>query len=190
MNTLQQEHSYAAHYFGDRPDWVIVTTRNRDSNLLDESNWDAFISALGGESETVAIERSSHFLCGWVEYMVIDPTATDKLEIANKLLERMEDYPVLDEEDFSSREWDNYQDAWRDWGCSEFTRALKKAFGLRDSTVDWLDEYRDELQPFYESLITSGEYYIPDSDGVTCNIDSAIWHCTRQDLAAFLRGLR
>lgn len=53
----------------------------------------------------------------------------------------------------------------------------------------------EELDPeatreFFESLIPSGEYFTPDSDGVSIRTDSAIRNLDRDTLAKFLRSQR
>ena len=115
MITLQEYFKHDACYFGERGHWLVVYTRNRDSELLTESNWDAMLQTLGGESEAVAIERASHWAVGWVEYLIVDPCDGDKRTIADDLLRRMYDYPVLNEFDLSEREWDALERDHDDW---------------------------------------------------------------------------
>lgn len=191
MTTLRDEHSRDAVYFGDRPDWLIAYAQHRDSDTITRTNWAAFIDALGGESDTVAIERSSHWAVGWVEYLVINPDDTEKVKIAEELRERIETYPVLDEFALSALEHEEYQDSWRDYGASDFVRSLVKEFGLSDAARELLDDCDgDALQEFYESNIPSGEFYTPEGSGVRLNIDYAVRHCTREAMAAFLKQLR
>lgn len=191
MTTLQQEHSRNACYYGERGDWLIAYAIHRDSGTLERSNWTAFLETLGGEGGTIAIERSSHWAVGWVDYLVIDPSDKAKVELAESLRARLEDYPVLDEMEWSKLEWEEYGEAWNDYGADEFVRELGKAFRLADATKDFLAEVeREELQEFFEACVPSGEYYIPGGSGVSVNIRSAIVHCTREALAAFLRTQR
>jgi hypothetical protein len=190
LTTLAEEHITDAAYWGDRPDWVIACAQHRDSDTVARSNWAAFVEALGGESETVAIERSNHWAVGWMEYLVIDPVDTERVQLAEQLREQLEDYPLLDEEAYSKLEWEEYQEAWSDYGQGDFAKALVREFGLSQLADDLLcDAPGETLLEFYESLIPSGEYYIPDGSSVRLNIDYAIKRCTRKQMADFLRSL-
>jgi hypothetical protein len=103
----------------DRPDdadgWAIVYTNNRDSGLVDESNAKAIAKAmqpyLEAEDPDVLPEHHGHWACGWVDGYSIrvydgrgEPTEAFKAWC--DLHARLEDYPLLDEEDYSSREYE------------------------------------------------------------------------------------
>jgi hypothetical protein len=107
----------------DGDQWCIVHTHNRDSRLLDQSNAAAIDKAmepfLGGD---VMAEHHSHWACGWVDGCSIRVYRRGRITKAFKayhaLAHRMADYPVLDEEDYSRREYEatleNLPDvAWR-----------------------------------------------------------------------------
>jgi len=48
-------------FLSDRQAWLVVpVSRNRDSNTLAESNFDAALEMLGGESDTVEVHRFGH----------------------------------------------------------------------------------------------------------------------------------
>lgn len=105
-----------ANYMGeDHGDFVVVIGRNRDSNMLDESNFAAALEMLGGESSTVKVERFGHWGCGWFELIMVSPGAPRKLQTAFEIKRALEHYPVLDDADYSEREseqrerdFDNY----------------------------------------------------------------------------------
>lgn len=189
MSTVRQEHSSNAAYWGEREEWLIAYAQHRDSDTLTRSNWAAFVEALGGESDTVAIERSNHWAVGWVEYILVDPQDTERVKLAEELREQLDDYPVLDEMGFSNLEHEEYQEAWQDYGRSDFVRGLRKKFNLSDAAEELLDQ-DEELQAFFESLITSGEYYTAEGSGVSVNLDSALWRVSRGTLGAHIRKLR
>lgn len=93
--------------------WCIVYTHNRDSGLLDESNAAQIESALKRYERrgTVRSERHSHWAVGWVDgYAIRVYTHKGKITKAFKtyfsLMSDLEDYPVLDEEDYSRREYE------------------------------------------------------------------------------------
>lgn len=100
-------------------DYYIFLSRNRDSDCLTESNFDYALKAIGeitGEEDNgisnVAVVRETHWACGWVEWIAIHKDNSAALEKADEIMGRLEDYPVLNEEDFSQRETDEANDIW------------------------------------------------------------------------------
>ena len=116
--------SFAWHRdLNDADQWTIIYTHNRDSGLLDQSNTAAIDKAmepfLGGD---VASEHHYHWACGWIDGYSIRVYRRGRITKAFKayheLARRMADYPLLDESDYSSREYeatiDNLADAsWK-----------------------------------------------------------------------------
>jgi len=104
-----------SNYSGEIPDscWLVVMTRGRDSDILTESNWDAAVEELGGESETVQIFRFGHWAVGWWEALVVK-ARTEAEGIGEKICKKLENYPVLNEGDFSERETDEANRIWSD----------------------------------------------------------------------------
>lgn len=100
-------------YWGKYGTWVMVAGQHRDSDCLERSNFQVMLKLLGGESKTVVIERESHWAVGWVEHILIKPTATAKLKIAFDAVQKIKDYPVLGEEHFSQLESDEANEIWR-----------------------------------------------------------------------------
>lgn len=101
-------------YWGELGNWLIAYSTHRDANTLNRSNWAVLLKRLGGESETVQIERASHWAVGWLERIVIKPDASDKITIAETALAEIENYPILDEMHFSDLESDEASRIWRD----------------------------------------------------------------------------
>jgi len=101
--------NYAGRDLDELSNLYVVLTRTRDSDLLSESNWDAALKLLGGESEDCIIHRFGHWACGWWEALCVTENLRAKGE---EIEERLKDYPVLDETDFSEREWNAAQDTW------------------------------------------------------------------------------
>lgn len=104
------------HYGGHNPvGEAVIATRNRDSSLIDESNWDAMlkIAEHGSDNDHVYIFRARHWAVGWVEYLMLKPDAPDDLkQRIDEALCALADYPILDEEDYSRREWEAMEDFW------------------------------------------------------------------------------
>lgn len=96
----------------DRGDWFVVpVSRNRDSEILEESNFDAALKILGGESATVEVHRFGHWGPGWFEIILVHP---DREKDVQEIQDGLEDYPVLDEDGYSEREHEENLEAIRD----------------------------------------------------------------------------
>jgi hypothetical protein len=110
----------------DQQDWLVLPiARNRDSGHIDQSNFDAAVEMLGGESETVEIHRFGHWACGWFEIILVEP-GTESVRIAETIEKRLEDYPILDEDDFSNREYSAAYSYWETCGLKERIRICAK----------------------------------------------------------------
>lgn len=91
-------------------DWyVCLTGRNRDSDLLSESNFETALTILGGESETVEIHRFGHWACGWYELILVHPDLKDEVD---KIEKQLDNYPLLDEEGYSDKSFTAACDLW------------------------------------------------------------------------------
>lgn len=92
--------------------------RSRDSDDLEESNFHVMLERLGGETDTVLVVRESHWAVGWVEWIAVHQDDERALKIADELVAALEDYPVLDESDWSERETESANEIWStcyDW---------------------------------------------------------------------------
>lgn len=86
--------------------------QSRDSDALERSNFTAMLDLLGGESDTVTVVREGHWACGWVEWIAIDASDETACAAADAAMERLEDYPALDEDAWSNLEWEEASDYW------------------------------------------------------------------------------
>lgn len=120
------------YYFGaEWPEYYSAGVgQHRDSDCAEQSNFSAMLEMLGGESDTVQVVRESHFLVGWVEWIAIHQDDEKSLRIADDALGRLEDYPILDEEDYSNREYEECERVWSD--CYRESDRIKY---LRDRRV-------------------------------------------------------
>lgn len=104
-----------SYYSGELPlgtTWAIVASVNRDSDILEQSNYETIKADLESHyGDEVAEERFNHWAVGWVDYLVVHmlndvgvvtPVGRAALDWKYKL----DDYPVADEEDFSRREYE------------------------------------------------------------------------------------
>lgn len=72
-------------------EWLVLPCgRNRDSSLMEESNFDTALKMLGGESDNVEIHRFGHWACGWFEIIIVRPD-TPQAAIAHQIESKLED---------------------------------------------------------------------------------------------------
>jgi hypothetical protein len=110
----------------DRPeDYAIVYTSNRDSDALARSNEHVILTALKpfmgwhGDGAHCWTESHGHWAVGHADCIVIrvyDATTrelTPAFKAYAELATALEDYPVLDEEDYSEREQADAELTWK-----------------------------------------------------------------------------
>ena len=131
-------------------DWAVIYTHNRDSGLLDQSNASviakAMMSFTEGDDPNVVFESHHHWACGHIDGFSVRVfkrgRITKAFRVYHELAERMADYPILDESDYSEREsnatYENIGEAaWR----------LKQEFDLpeewQSEVYSWLSDHRD-----------------------------------------------
>ena len=150
-------------------------TRTRDSDPLTESNFNTSLEMLGGENRDGADERSeyygdvivehwTHWGPGWVEQILVHYKAKDKIQILKDIKDRMENYPVLDEEDFSQREWDQYEEDYDNWARDAAITHISRKYYDKDSETfeEILDKSKVYEKDFKEAVLqnltrTSGD---------------------------------
>ncbi|MGE3408670.1 MAG: hypothetical protein AB7I37_17760 [Pirellulales bacterium] len=134
----------------DAEKWAIVYTHNRDSGLLDQSNASVISKAMAPFAESadpdVVFESHTHWAVGHVDgfsLRVFDANGeiTEAFRTYHELAQAMDEYPFLDESDYSDREYEatleNIADAaWR----------LKNEFdlpeGWESDVYSWLSDHR------------------------------------------------
>ena len=154
----------------DRQDWIVAPViRTRDSGPIDESNFAAALALLGGEDagqdengENGTIEEHcfNHWGPGWFEIILAHPSHENELEA---IKERLEGYPILDEDDLSERELEAQGEAWESYAHRDVTRKLVADFGLSDAAESLLD---DSGETIYAALICGHHY----ADGIKTQI--------------------
>ena len=151
----------------DQQDWLVApVARNRDSGPLSESNFESCLKALGGEGDDVEVHRFGHWANGWFEIIIVRPNSK-AASIAADIEAGLEDYPVIDDEDHSRREWEEYLESWSNYGCRDFCKAVLGRHSLCEQAEDaFRDLDSDVLRKLHEDNADS--LYEFDSDG--CNI--------------------
>jgi len=139
----------------DSQNWGIFYTHNRDSTLLDVSNAhtidERLIEFIG---DNLQKEDHNHWACGWIAGYSIkvyeNGKITDVFRAYHEIQESLENYPVLDEDDYYTRESDatfeNVKTATHDNG-----------YDLTDEQIyNLISWYSDNEQSAIESKDDSG----------------------------------
>jgi hypothetical protein len=113
--------AWSRGYDVDADQWMIWYTSSRDAGLLEQSNERAINDRLRpfseGDDPDLVFERHSHWAVGHLDGFSIrvfkdDGTVTPAFEEFCRIKNDLDAYPVLDEEDYSAREYaatlDNY----------------------------------------------------------------------------------
>lgn len=158
----------------DPENWAVIYTHNRDSGLLDQSNAQQIAEALEahteGDDPDVVMESHDHWAVGHVDGFSVrvyrDGQVTEAFKAYHDLAERLADYPILDEEDYSKREYEatveNIADAaWR----------VKDEYvlpeGWEGDVYSWLSDHR---QRAVENRDDQGGY--PDESDLRAAFDA------------------
>lgn len=142
-----------AHYGGaEFHGYYTVYGVHRESDTLTRSNWRSIIRALGFAAESdvpnfdpresddlggpnVIITRAGHPLVGWVDTLRIRTDAPDHLlRTADEILAGLEDYPIVDEDDFSTLEYDEAATYWERCSVAERVDILQRHAGSTGET--------------------------------------------------------
>lgn len=100
-------------YFGASwPEYFVFLGQHRDSGIVDRSNFESGLRALGGESDTVLVVREQHWAVGWVEWIAVHESDSVALECADGIAAALTDYPIIDESHFSEMQWDEAMQYW------------------------------------------------------------------------------
>ena len=104
-----------SHYMGETwPDYYSSGVgQSRDSDALEQSNFESMLSRLGGDSETVIVVRESHWAVGWVEWIAIHSTDDKALKTANAICKALNDYPVIDEDHWNEKVQEHANETWQ-----------------------------------------------------------------------------
>jgi hypothetical protein len=114
----QQFSSFAWHRgynLEDADRWAIFYTSRRDAGLLDQSNHAEIAKLLApftdGDDPDVVAESHSHWAMGHVDGFAIrvldkDGQITDAFKEFCSIKEKLDDYPILNESDYTEREYE------------------------------------------------------------------------------------
>lgn len=143
-------------YFGATwEEYYCFMGRNRDSSILENSNFESALKKIGGETETVLVVREGHWAVGWVEWIAIHESDVAALKIADQVMDDYDSYPVLDEMHYSDmefKEYSRYAESEKESLAEFLTEVFSIPSGIESDVLDLA---------FYlnlESQMQGGEY--------------------------------
>lgn len=150
LKSWLEEPSYFG-YYGDNDGmfetwgylpFAVVTRDDRDT--LNLSNQQAVLAEIEKiNPKHIEIQSNGHWACGWVEQIAVKlfhngkPTKSGLKAL--ELYREIEDYPILDESDYSDREYEATNDDI-DRFAKEFKNALLEYFKLDEKPESLTDE--------------------------------------------------
>lgn len=191
----------------DSDNWAIVYTHHRDSGLLDQSNADAIAKCLEPFDEDVISQRHNHWAVGHIDGYVIrvfreNGTITEAFLRYCELMDRMSDYPVLDEEDYSRREYeatldnireagrrfvsDEAPDGWEGEAFSWFWDNCQGAIENRDDQGGYPSD--DEMKEALGALGFLHDDYCEDDEEEPTELDNPLAYLDNPDLRGLSTG--
>lgn len=118
-------------------DWFGILGQSRDSDILERSNFECGLKMLGGESNTVRVERYDHWAVGWIEEIYVKPDS-EAHQIALDIEQSLSDYPVLDDMAYSEAEQEEAIETWQNYYGDkeriEYIRENRSQFEFNDFT--------------------------------------------------------
>jgi hypothetical protein len=109
----------------DRMDWIVgPCSQTRDSDALDRSNFETLQKLLDDQGVEYEVHRFGHWGPGWIEIVLVHPDGTDHID---EIRRRLDDYPILDENDHSEREWNDAIETWECLNIRDRVDAIKRS---------------------------------------------------------------
>lgn len=103
----------ANNFVGQAPQGYCIYSQNRDSSILECTNFTVILEELGGENEHVEIVRHGHWACGWIEYIIVDKQAPDSLlNTCVDILRALCNYPVMSDDRYSDAQYEAIYEHW------------------------------------------------------------------------------
>tara|TARA_B100000745_G_scaffold177357_1_gene116153 strand:+ start:2063 stop:2956 length:894 start_codon:yes stop_codon:yes gene_type:complete len=164
-------------YFGEHfEDHYVVYSRTRDSDLLNISNFEFIQNELEELQESLAnkriwqcytIQHASHWAVGWVEIIYVHKNSTEILIKADEIIGNLDDYPVLDEEDYSNRQIEEFESNLES-EVKDFIYDHHEEIDFRNSNY-FIDEAMDDHT---QELLSDISSYISEDLGHGVGYDS------------------
>lgn len=143
--------------YGDYDNSCMVERSNRKL-FLEEYKEESGIYTITGRYGSSGVAISFKWL--------LDPANEEKAQSIIDLLNGLNDYPCIDDEDMSNMEYEAFYEALKDYGIEDTQRALSKKYGI---TVH--DYNRDKLEEMILEIDRNGNPVFMIESGGICYID-------------------
>jgi hypothetical protein len=153
---IQRWESGESYIGDDLSDYYVIVSKNRDSGILEESNWDYVIKTF--DEKDILIAHFNHWAVGWVEQILIKEDNYLALEKADEMLDI--DVPYLDEEDYYQRiserageiEEDMKKDLRNKFIGNGLTYSEKSEYAKRMWGLDLKGNYKETIHELSERM--------------------------------------
>lgn len=140
-----------------RPDdylWLdLMGGSDYSGNALERSNHDVFLEQFG------TVDGVLDVYGGFGTYgVLIRRDVYDSNEDIREQIDRLENYPALDDEHMSGLEVRAQDEAWESWACADFRHALGKRFPDLEDAINDIDSADLQLW-FQETAADQGRYW-------------------------------
>ena len=118
-------------YSDDRLDFVVwgltPFSVNRDSDILNQSNFKVISEDLMKRfPKSVDILKSSHFLCGWFDQLMVKTTSRAAFQAVYDWDVKPDDYPVASDDDYSDMQYEEACNAWDNWASYDVKKLIEE----------------------------------------------------------------
>lgn len=183
LNDFINDHSFGHpnSYAGpDFSDYVVLIGTNRDADMLTQFNYEKACELFPeDDNENTLHIRQGHWACGWIELVLIKATGFESdinvrlnLYKAMRTREALDDYPVLDELEYSDYVMEKSYELYES----------EKSYWLRE-LCEFLDLDRDELSEELESQLDLITLYTFEADRCYCGEDDAYFVADAENLS-------
>jgi hypothetical protein len=93
--------------------FAMVGGGHRDMTSIDASNFEvikAELSKMDPDNLSHRYDRASHWAVGWYDHLLVDTTNHKLMQYLKDCIDRLDDYPILNEDDHSQLEFESHCD--------------------------------------------------------------------------------
>lgn len=164
VNTMKRYDQVLSIYQRDsdnRDHWLVLEGvdgwgNHYETDHLAVSNWEYCVRELQAD-DTIGCEIHNKLI-------LIHPWRKDLRDIATDIERSLDGYPVLDDDDFSQREFEDIESQWECWGYSDlFSEVTKHLSPFGDTDCDSLEADSYELRRLIEDKLGHGLIECRDS---------------------------
>ncbi len=173
-------------YMGDDlSEYYVLIAHTRDSELLEESNWDCIkaelekrftfadsIEGIKANSELL-LGYFSHWACGWIESIMIHESNEKALMIGDDIKAELLNYPVYNDDDYSEKQFNswyaNCETAVKDYLNDNSIEGMDDKIGEIIRAGDW--EINEDLWPEPKQIETAYNEVLHTKHCDTCGAD-------------------